>query len=149
MASASPVISSIPFDEPHLALIDPQPEQVDTVEILKRSGDVMNNLVCGVTLLVDHEVVGFFGAHEMWAGRAFCWAILSKKIGRSGLLNLVRQAKIAIEGTAEEYPRVETTVLSTFIQGHRLINLLGFVEEGVLRKYDSLGRNHVLYSIVR
>jgi hypothetical protein len=86
------------------------------------------------------------GLIDMWTGRAQAWSLLDVNAKRH-MLGVVR----AFDDLLERHPvrRVEAIVASGFLPGHRMIRMLGFEIEGLMRRYLPDGRDAAIYSRVR
>ena len=96
------------------------------------------------TAFNDEQIIAFSGVLERWEGYGTAWTYILTK-DRYDLLFITRAVKSFIE-TCCDYRRLELTVAKDFDAGHRWATLLGFSPEGVMRRYDPSGRDHVLYA---
>lgn len=98
------------------------------------------------TALDGDEVLACSGVVRVWPGRDMAWALISAHAGK-------RFVKIyrAIKRFLELHPtrRVEATVDVDFEEGHRLMKMLGFEYEGLVRAYMPDGRDMCLYARVK
>ena len=85
------------------------------------------------------------GLIPQWNGRALAWALIAAEAGRHmvGIHKAVRRAL-----DVHPFRRVETAVVSDFVQGHRWATLLGFEREGRMRAYTPEGQDCDLYARV-
>lgn len=94
------------------------------------------------------RVIGCAGVHEVWAGRAVAWALLSKDAGPH-----FRTIHRAAKGFIEQAPwrRIEMMVEGGFAAGHRWAKLLGFACEtpAGMPGYSPTGVDFYLYSRVK
>jgi hypothetical protein len=118
----------------HLEKIKLQPEQVD---------EFVNIDIEGMHSIVDDNdnVFMIFKAVIFWQGRGQFKSFISADAGKH-LLVIVRYLKILYQEYAPE--RLEVEVLDTFANGKRLVELLGFKREAVMRKYYN-GNDYCLY----
>lgn len=97
---------------------------------------------------VGEHVVGCAGFVPIWQGRAYVWALLTKRAGphMTQITHFVR-ARIAEQPTR----RIEATTLHSFEAGHRWLKALRFRRETPdgMECYDPAGRTMALYSLVR
>lgn len=100
------------------------------------------------TALEGDTVIGCGGVHEVWAGRAVAWALLSQHAGPH-----FRTIHRAALGFMEQSPwrRIEAVVEGGFDAGHRWLKLLGFTCEtpDAMRAYSPSGVDFYQYSRVK
>lgn len=94
----------------------------------------------------DGEVISMGGVHQIWQGRALAWMVFSDDISTREFLYVHRFVLNFLENAAEEFPRVELTVVDGFRNGHRWAKMLGFECEGFMCKYGHDGATHWLYA---
>lgn len=99
-----------------------------------------------VTGLRNDEIIVCAGVIPQWPGRAVSWALLGSSIGPRDMLWVHRQARWFIEDQLRNFHRIEGHVHEPFEAGHRWMRMLGFVSEGVMRRYDPEGRDMRLYA---
>lgn len=87
------------------------------------------------------------GVVELWAGRAYAWAILSQDAGPH-LLRLTREIRSRL--VELRFRRIEMAVDAGFVAGARWARLLGFVCEtpNPMRGYLPGGRDAFLFARV-
>jgi RimJ/RimL family protein N-acetyltransferase len=95
--------------------------------------------------LVDGEPIACAGFQECWEGRAIAWAILGETAGRH-MRALTRAVRRALERHPAE--RIEAQALVGFAPAMRWARLLGFVPEGVLRKFHQ-GRDYQAFVFLK
>lgn len=94
------------------------------------------------TFAVDGAPVAVAGTMQQWARRHIAWAHMSLLTGPHMLwiTQETRQNLAMVEG------RIESTVRSDFVAGHRWMKLLDFeVETKCLKAYGPEGEDHVGY----
>lgn len=148
-------------EAPSLFWVRPfQVQDVDRLELLPEQRSVLDQLRVlqdwTVMEAAEHSYTGFWGERMLgfaglalqWPGRATGWAILGPYVGASQLLAITRNARARMEEIQREdrYRRIEAHVVTGFEAGHRWATRLGFVFEGVMRRFDPEGRDHVLYA---
>ncbi|WP_235837953.1 GNAT family N-acetyltransferase [Chitinasiproducens palmae] len=86
------------------------------------------------------------GIIEAWPGRALSWALFSDEA-----LRRFRHVHRLVLGVLRDAPwrRIEMDVDAAHTAGIRWAERLGFVAEGVRRKYTTDGRDVVLYARVK
>lgn len=137
----------VPFEPVHLRTLVLQDAQswmgpmlkADYGESLKRSGPCF-------TALDGDEVVACAGVVNMWENRDQAWALLSSNSGRH-FVGIYRGIRRFLD--MHDARRIEATVDSEFMAGHRLMQMLGFEREGRMRAYLMDGRDCDLYARVR
>lgn len=82
----------------------------------------------------------------MWPGRTILWGYLGADCGRA-LPVMTKEIRRQIRGMAVEFPRMEAYAERHHAEGHRWLKLLGFKQEGLMRKFYN-GRDYVLYAKV-
>lgn len=100
------------------------------------------------TGMADGRVIGCAGVHELWAGRAVAWALLSKDAGRH-FTTIHKAASGFFKATP--FRRIEAVVEDGFTEGHRWVKLLGFTNETPegMAGYSPTGTKFYLYSKVK
>lgn len=137
----------VPFEPVHLrALVLQEAQawmqpmlQADYGDSLKRSGPCF-------TLAEGEDVVVCAGLVNLWDHRAQAWALVSGAAGRH-FVRIFRAMRSFLD--LQETRRIEATVDARFDQGHRLMRMLGFQHEGLMRAYLMDGRDCDLYARVR
>lgn len=112
----------VTFDRSHLDLIEIQDAQRAEFEAAKSTvypGDAW-------TAFAGDSAICSAGMMELWPGRAYAWALLSKHAGPH-MVELVRTTSRMIDATP--FRRVEMYVEASFTAGHRMARCLGFVCE--------------------
>lgn len=137
----------------HLREMMVQPAQTDDLEyILGWSDDTLEEVCAleGWAGMWGNKLVGVAGGSPQNPGRHQVWAILALDITRPQLLACHRGVKqwLDLKQKDPDYRRLETTILDGFKAGHRWARMLGFKPEGLMRRYDHLGRDQWLYSRV-
>jgi RimJ/RimL family protein N-acetyltransferase len=134
----------VPFETVHLETIMLQPAQQhffsyfnsEYAEALKLSGPAFTGI---------HEgcILGCAGLVKQWENRAIAWALLSSDIGNE-FVRIHRAVDRFLNLT--DFDRVEAHVDADFEQGHRWIKMLGFKEEGYMKRFNPNGGDAVLYA---
>jgi len=97
------------------------------------------------TALDGDKVVACIGMVNIWQGRAQVWALIAKDAGRK-FFYIHKMVERALR--LHPCKRVETTVTSDFVEGHRWMTMLGFEREGCMRAYTPEGLDTDLYARV-
>lgn len=92
-----------------------------------------------------NRLFGMAGIYERWESVGLAWALLAEDFA-SHRLTMFKLMKRALD--VSPYRRVEAYVVEGHDSGERLLKHLGFVEEGVMRKFWQ-GRDHKLFAKVR
>lgn len=137
----------VPFAPEHLRALVLQDAQAwmgpmlqhDYGESLRRGGP------CFTAMDGDH-VLACAGVLRMWENRDYAWALLAQDCG-AHFVGIYRGIKRFLD--LHDTRRVETAVDSKFAAGHRLMELLGFEREGLMRAYLADGRDCDLYARVK
>lgn len=148
------MIRQVPFQAAHLAALHPQPHQGEVLQIAATPvlGDTLEQsgvAFTGVNKL--NQVLVCAGAIPIWPGRATGWAVLSLIPPREWP-QLHKLVVRGLDGLQRDpaYRRLEVCVIHGFTEAHRWALLLGFeVETALARRYDSVGRDYVLYVRLR
>lgn len=128
----------VPFDPQHLRDMTPQAAQ--RVEFTPEA--MAADYGQAWTGMVDGKPVACAGLVEMWAGRAYAWAVLSKDVGPH-LLRVTREIRFRLD--AAPFGRVEMAVDAKFSNGCRWAERLGFRLESLAGKYLPGGRDAFIY----
>jgi RimJ/RimL family protein N-acetyltransferase len=134
----------VPFETEHLNTIMLQPAQqqffsyfnAEYGQALKQSGPAFTGIHEG-------QVLGCAGLVKQWENRAIAWALLSGNIGNE-FVRIHRAVQRFLDLT--EFDRVEAHVDADFVAGHRWIRMLGFREEGYMKRFNPNGGDAVLYA---
>lgn len=96
---------------------------------------------------IDGEIKACCGCVEYWKDRGEVWAMIDRRSGPK-FLPMVRALKDLFNQI--DCQRIEVTVISNFIQAHRLVKILGFtLEAPLMKKYGITGWDYSLYSRVK
>lgn len=126
-ARANMPVSIVPMEEKHVRALRPQPAQTD-LSMEARVALAMGQRQHGPcwAALAGGDVIAVAGVCVAWEGRAICWALLSRKAGRS-MIRLTRAVRAYIEQLP--YRRLELCVDAQFRAGCRWAGVLGFTLE--------------------
>lgn len=137
----------IPFQPQHLRALVLQEAQAWMQPMLQ--ADYGQSLVKAgpcFTLENEGEIIVCSGLVNMWEGRAQAWALVSERAG-AHFVRIFRAMRDFLE--MQDTRRIEATVDAGFDAGHRLMKMLGFEYEGLMRAYLPDGRDCALYGRVR
>lgn len=98
---------------------------------------------------VDDEFVACSGVSIVWPGVGEAWSVITPLIYKYPLF-FHKSVKTGLEKIIREknLHRVQATVVEYFYQGEKWLKALGFLREGLLRRYDLEGNNHWIYGRV-
>ncbi|WP_321878478.1 GNAT family acetyltransferase [Paraburkholderia bannensis] len=94
----------------------------------------------------DGETIACGGIAEAWAQRAIAWSMITPRAFR-----YFRQLHRLVKRVLDEslWARIEIDVRADHVAGCRWADHLGFVVEGVRRKYTPDGADMILYARVK
>lgn len=137
----------IPFEPFHLRALVLQESQSWMGPMLKEDyGEALVKSGPCFTLEDSGRVIICAGLVNMWENRAQAWALISGDAGKN-FTRIFRAMRSFIE--LQETKRIEATVDANFEQGHRLMKMLNFQYEGIMRAYLPDGRDVAMYGRVR
>ncbi|MDY7802818.1 GNAT family acetyltransferase [Burkholderia stagnalis] len=132
----------------HVLSVELQPAQMTSAGLIT-SGYA--DLLCkstqvGWALIEDGNVLGCGGLVECWENRAQAWTLIS-----AALLPRFRPAHRMVKSILADAPwrRIEMDVDIEHRAGIAWAHHLGFVQEGVRRKYTVDGRDVILFARVK
>lgn len=137
----------IPFEPLHLRTLVLQEAQAwmqpmladDYGVSLKKAGPCF-------TITEGEDVVMCSGMVNMWENRAQAWALISQGAG-AHFVRIFRAMKSYLD--LQDTRRIEAVVDANFEQGHRMMRMLGFQHEGLMRAYLPDGRDACLYGRIK
>jgi GNAT superfamily N-acetyltransferase len=96
-------------------------------------------------------ILGSAGIIKLWTGRGIAWALLSKHVHRREMLYITRWILCFLVWCEQDMDlrRIETPVRCDFPQAHRWAEMLGFVNEGKMLRYNPDGTSSFLYARTR
>lgn len=137
----------IPFEPDHLKTLALQDSQTWLMPMLNPEyGESLLKAGDCFTAIEGDEILGCAGTMKIWEGRIIAWALISGKSG-AHFVGIFKAIKRYLD--LNDARRIEATVDVDFKEGHRLMRLLGFEYEGLMRKYLADGRDMCLYARVR
>jgi len=95
---------------------------------------------------LDGKLVALGGHTPTWPGRTILWGYLAADCGPA-LAVMTKEVRRQIADMRVEFPRMEAYAERHHAEGHRWLKLLGFKQEGLMRKFYN-GRDYVLYAKV-
>lgn len=133
----------VPMTQDHLRRIDAQPAQageVDAQSLVSPVGQAW------AALDESGAPVACAGLVEVWAGRAYAWALLDSRAGRH-MMGVTRAIRAALERAP--FRRIEMAVDAEFGAGARFARMLGFECECRARAYLPNGHDALIFARVR
>lgn len=135
----------VPFEPGHLRSLVLQDAQTWMSSVLmdEHYGISLKNSGPCFTLENNGDVIACAGLVHMWENRDQAWALISRDAGKN-FVRMFRAMQSFLD--LQDTRRIEATVDAKFLQGHRLMRMLGFEYEGLMRAYLSDGRDCALYA---
>lgn len=137
-----------PLRPEHILSVHLQPMQMTSAGLLtpEYAQLLCSSTQIGWTLVEDGVVLGCGGLVECWENRAQAWTLISEP-----LLERFRTAHRMVRAKLAEAPwrRIEMDVDTEHKAAIAWAEHLGFVAEGVRRKYTVDGRDMILFARVR
>lgn len=102
------------------------------------------------TATVGTQILGAGGVVQIWEGVACCW-LLSTPLVEKYKLFLHRTVRNVIIKATENLNlhRIETAILTDHQVSQQWAERLGFINEGLMRKFDSKGNDYYRYALVK
>lgn len=146
------MVTFLPFDPSHLALLDLQPAQWEFASQVKDRayGAMLRDTGVAVSAIVPDangvRLIGCAGIVPQWPGRAVAWVLMGRA-RKNDWTPIVRRMRAMIASAHRTgTTRIEATCDTGFGPGKRLLTLLGFRIEGTMDFYSPEGRAHHLYA---
>lgn len=137
----------IPFEPGHLRSLALQESQAwMSPMMVTEYGDTLKNSGSGFTLATSDKVIACAGIAHMWENRGHAWALISADAGHY-FTRIFRAMRTFLD--MQDTRRIEATVDIDFEQGHRLMKMLRFEYEGVMRAYLPNGQSCALYGRIK
>ena len=138
----------VPLECCHLSQLKLQPAQAQLSELAADPEYAQGLIEAGPAFagIVNDRVVGCAGVVKLAEQRGHAWALLGDDAG--GSLTTIHRAIVRFLAD-QPYRRIETSVDSEFIAGHRWVLMLGFNCEGRMHCYGPNGRDADLYARIR
>lgn len=146
----------VPMDRIALSVLVANERDPLTAELASGTGFVERAMVAASrghahVLLADGFPVIGMGLLHHWAGLAEAWALISKEARPRHIVEAVRAANHFLDlrqrdpafGRIEMFCRADRAWVKNFAAA------LGFEREGLLRRRDPAGRNHLIFGRVR
>lgn len=139
----------IPFEPEHFEQLQVQKAQKyfsDYVQNYANYGKILKETGLAFTGITDEGIVGCSGVVYRNPKVVEAWAVLSILFPKYSFQATKAILKFLKEH--QELHRVQIAVNLEFQQGHRWAQMLGFTPEGIMKKYDEFGNDHMLYAKV-
>lgn len=138
------------FRAEHIRIIRPQlPQKVDAASFSEEDWRAIAELGTAWTGFHGSRPLGIAG---MIPGREWICTVFTVLDARNTKRDMVwidAQVRQYLDTLNASVRRIITTVLVDHEDGHKWMKRLGFVAEGVMRKYDAAGNDCTLYARVR
>ena len=125
--------------EPHAGQAAQAPLSSDNLYALIHSGPAWS-------VRLDGKLVALGGHTPVWPGRTILWGYLGGDCGPA-LAAMTKEVRRNVRDMLVEFPRMEAYAERHHVPGHRWLKLLGFKQEGLMRKFYN-DRDYVLYAKV-
>ena len=144
------MIEIAPFEPGHLAAIAPAwPFARDGGGDLLRRAALAAEAGPAWTALVGGEPAACAGVAPLWPGVAEAWSFAGAAIGREALAFHRAVARGLADAERDlRLHRVQAACRADHVRGRRWLALLGFEEEGLMRRYGPEGRCFVRFARV-
>lgn len=126
----------IPFEKWHLSQIVPQPAQAGA----DLSGEWVSAGVAW-TAIDGGSIVACGGLLSQWEGRHVAWLLVGIGCRMRGIVKAARRILFSCAAR-----RIEATVSTHFSQARKLVEMLGFEFEGVLKAYGPNGDDFHMFA---
>jgi len=114
----------IEFKVEHLDKLLPQlAQKADCAVMTPQYRRALDSIGIAVTVVDGDEIIACGGFLHYFPHRAEMWSILGEHANKH-MVTLTRIGRRMLDGCS--YRRVEATVASNFMEGHRWLNMLGF-----------------------
>lgn len=134
------------FSEDHIDLIDLRDGQ--DIRDYKDRIAVYATMGHAYTLVVDNKIICCSGIINSHQGVAEAWVIAGKDFEKHGMV-ISRTIKGFLDLVQPFYHRFQMSVLVGFEDAEKFAEFLGFEKEGIMRKFDSAGKDYTLYSRIK
>ena len=135
----------IPLEDEHLDNIETGPG-LEMFHLTKHS--LKAHSKAGLAYIVDDKIVCCFGIIEIWEKSCEWWLVPCKDFDKYGI-TLLRIIKRYIDDYLNIYHRMQVVVRADIEKNIRFSKILGFEEEGLMRKYDAFGNDYYIMSKIR
>jgi hypothetical protein len=142
----------VPYEPPHLMALECRALEEAAFSALggvDRAAAMCNANEIAYSVMVGDRPVACIGVTEYWRGVGAAWAFLAPDACRY-FKTIHAGVRMFINGAMAdgEFHRIETSVLVAFPAGHRWALRLGFVPEGLRRKYGPDRSDYISYARV-
>ena len=144
----------VPFHTDHLPDLLDNAEEFGTAYDQKKFIDFTNktkNSWTAYTGYEDNKVIGVGGLVEIYPHLAEAWIVLLRNRGLPGLAYTRKILKMwnKILVDHPRFERIQATVNEDFKEGIRFLDYLGFVNEGLMKKFGPDKSNFFRYAYIR
>ncbi len=112
--------------------------------------NIQNPIMDIVTVCVGNQILTIAGSTSLRAGVCEVWLLLDKCY-KKYKTSLVRALKILMEDYLVKergFYRLQMAIDAAILERSRWAEYLGFFKEGLMKAYDTEGRDHYLYARV-
>lgn len=136
------------FHPNHASQIKLQSAQAYVKDDLLQPGiaESLANAGQSFTAIEGDQVIAIAGIAMQWEGRAIAWALVSEDAGKH-FLTIHRAVKGFLDQC--DIRRIEAFVDSDFEHGMKWMKMLGFENEGLMRKFSIIGNDCYLFARVK
>lgn len=136
------------FHPNHARQIKLQSAQAHVKDDLLQPGvaESLANAGQSFTAIEGNQVIAIAGIAPQWEGRAIAWALISEDAGKH-FLAIHRAVKGFLNQC--DIRRIEAFVDADFEQGMKWMEMLGFENEGLMRKFSIIGNDCYLFARVK
>lgn len=134
----------IPFRAEHMAAITDRPDLRAAAPALAAAGGAW-------TLMGERGPIGAGGLAQLWPGVAEAWVAVRPDLTRAEKVSVARAARrvVLMEADGRGYWRVQASAVANKARDCRLAEVMGMMAEGVMRRFDKNGADHVRFAWVR
>jgi len=129
-----------------------RPEQQDalTNTTIFNSEEVKKFSKYTMAVYLEDDLLFIGGILPMWKGVAESWLLVSENFPKLFLKepkSILRAFRIYIDSVP--FKRIQTSVLKSFIQGKKFVELFGFENEGLMKQYGPDQKDYYRYALVK
>jgi len=139
-----------PWDLDDLEIQDNQPSMAQCLTASPNLVEQLTNTPFACTASDEAGVILVAGVYELYPGVAECWGLIGKRFGEYSI-SIHRKALDILETLHNDYGyyRLQMMCQADFKEANRWARMLGFKEEGVMRRYGIWDTDYVLYAKIQ
>ena len=145
------MIKVIPFKAEHIECMDVRDYEAKTVCSMPQFEAAVKqweDSKCSATVVFDGRILAIIGYMVLWQGVCEVYILPSKYLSDYPHAFARCLRRVLTSGAFNNFHRVQLRALKDDLHS-RVNRFLGFVKEGVLKKYDSEGNDFVMWAITR